>query len=183
MHAGARDKRPRPGDKLPASDRNRPARKAPVLDEVDREIVRLLQLDGRMSNTEIGRRLSLTETTIRKRIASLLEDDLIEIVAVPRGEIVGLITSAIFGLSVDLPHLESIRDRIASYSEVRYVGVSVGRYDMMVEGFFADHEHMQRFLTAELGRLEGVKDVETSLILEVAKFGHEWSIPASVRES
>ena len=71
---------------------------------------------------------------------------------------------------------------IGTYPEVRYVGVSVGRYDLIVEGFFAEHDHMQRFLTADLGRLEGVTDVETSLILEVAKFGHEWSIPDTTRD-
>lgn len=168
---------------MPATDGNeRSQRKPPILDDVDREIVRLLQVDGRMPNTEIGRRLGVTETTIRKRIANLLADDLIEVVAVPRGEIAGLITSAILGLSVDLPHLEPIRDRLVTYPEVRYVGVSVGRYDLIVEGFFADHHHMQRFLTADLGRLEGIKDVETSLILEVAKFGHEWSIPDTTRD-
>lgn len=168
---------------MSAGESERARRKERVLDEIDREIVRLLQVDGRMPNTAIGRALNLTEATIRKRIASLLEDDMIEIVAVPRGEIVGLITSAILGLSVDLPHLAGIRDRLVTYPEVRYVGVSVGRYDLIVEAFFADHEHMQRFLTADLGCLDGLKDVETSLILEVAKFGHEWSIPDQVRSS
>ena len=72
-----------------------------------------------MPNTEIGRRLGVTETTIRKRIANLPADDLIDLAAVPRGEIAGLITSAILGLSVDLPHLESIRNRLVTYPEVR----------------------------------------------------------------
>lgn len=66
---------------------------------------------------------------------------------------------------------------LVTYPEVRYVGVSVGRYDLIVEGFFAEHDHMQRFLTADLGRLEGVKDVETSLILEVAKSATSGAFP------
>jgi Lrp/AsnC family transcriptional regulator for asnA, asnC and gidA len=37
-----------------------------LVDDVDRAIIRLLQRDGRSSNTEIGRVLGLTETTIRK---------------------------------------------------------------------------------------------------------------------
>ena len=37
------------------------------LDNTDREIIRVLQRNGRTSNTEIGRALGLTETTIRKR--------------------------------------------------------------------------------------------------------------------
>ncbi len=154
-----------------------PASQRPVLDDVDREIIRLLQVDGRMPNTEIARRLSVTETTIRKRISNLLARGLFEIVAVPRGELSGHNTSAIFGISVDLPRLAAIRDRLTEYPEVRYVGASVGRYDILVEGFFTDNAHMQRFLTEEIGRLDGVKDVETSLILEVAKFAYDWSLP------
>src|ERR687890_423198 len=46
------------------------------VDEVDREIIRLLQRDGRTSNTDIARALQVTETTIRKRIARLIDEDL-----------------------------------------------------------------------------------------------------------
>ena len=44
------------------------------VDEVDREIIRLLQRDGRTSNTDIARALEVTETTIRKRIARLIDE-------------------------------------------------------------------------------------------------------------
>jgi len=54
------------------------------VDEIDRAIIRLLQRDGRSSNTEIGRALDLTEATIRKRIGRLVSDNLVNIVAVPR---------------------------------------------------------------------------------------------------
>src|SRR5690554_6000402 len=93
-----------------------------VLDDIDRQIVRMLQTDGRMPNTEIGRALGLTETTIRKRIARLLEEGLIEIVAVPMGGIFGMTTSAIFGVSVELDRLQALAEQLAGYPEVRYVG-------------------------------------------------------------
>ena len=73
-----------------------------AIDETDREILRVLQVDGRTSNTEIARRLGVTETTVRKRLAALLEGDLVQIVAVPTPRLAGLTVSAIIGISVQL---------------------------------------------------------------------------------
>jgi Lrp/AsnC family transcriptional regulator, regulator for asnA, asnC and gidA len=148
-----------------------------VVDDIDREIIRLLQRDGRSSNTEIGRALGLTETTIRKRIARLVNEALVSIVAVPTPDAVGMTTSAIIGISVQLQHIRSVSDQLVAQPEVRYVGVSTGRYDLIVEAFFSDHEHLLDFVSTRLGAMPGVTAVETSLILKVAKFSYEWEIP------
>ncbi len=148
-----------------------------VVDGVDRQIIRLLQGDGRLSNTEIGRALGLTETTIRKRIARLLEDELVKIVAVPTPEAVGMTTSAIIGISVQLVNLREVSDRLVACPEVRYIGLSTGRYDVIIEAFFNDHEHLLEFISTTLGGMEGITSVETSLILKVPKFSYEWEIP------
>jgi Lrp/AsnC family transcriptional regulator for asnA, asnC and gidA len=159
--------------------RSLPSRPAPqgVVDDVDREIIRLLQRDGRSSNTEIGRALGLTETTIRKRIARLIGEDLVSIVAVPTPQAVGLTTSAIIGISVQLQAIRTVSDELVAQPEVRYVGISTGRYDLIVEAFFLDHEHLLEFVSTTLGGMSGVSAVETSLILKVAKFSYEWEIP------
>jgi Lrp/AsnC family transcriptional regulator, regulator for asnA, asnC and gidA len=148
----------------------------PVLDEIDRAIIRLLQKDGRASNTEIGRELNLTETTIRKRVARLITDDLISVVAVPTPEAVGLTTSAIIGISVQLQRLHAVSAELVALPEVRYVGMSTGRYELIIEAFFVDHEHLLEFVSQGLGEMEGVTAIETSLILKVAKFSYEWEI-------
>ena len=147
------------------------------VDEVDREIIRLLQRDGRTSNTDIARALEVTETTIRKRIARLIDEDLVNVVAVPTPRAVGMTLSAIIGISVQLPGLQAVSERLVAYPEVRYVGIATGRYDFIVESFFNDHEHLLEFVSRKLGALKGVTGAETSLILKVAKFSYEWEIP------
>jgi hypothetical protein len=47
------------------------------VDDLDRRIIKMLQVDGRLSNTEIARSLEITETTVRKRIAHLPDERLI----------------------------------------------------------------------------------------------------------
>jgi Lrp/AsnC family transcriptional regulator for asnA, asnC and gidA len=165
-----------PEDEIRRTIPSRPAQSSAV-DDVDREIIRLLQRDGRSSNTEIGRALGLTETTIRKRIARLISEDLVSIVAVPTPAAVGMTTSAIIGISVQLQAIHAVSDLLVSQPEVRYVGISTGRYDLIVEAFFSDHEHLLEFVSTTLGGMPGVSAVETSLILKVAKFSYEWEIP------
>jgi Lrp/AsnC family transcriptional regulator for asnA, asnC and gidA len=147
------------------------------LDDIDREIIRILQRNGRTSNTEIARTLGLTETTIRKRIARLLADDLVNIVAVPTPRAVGMTLSAILGISCELSAVERVAEQLVARPEVRYLGLSTGRYDIMIEAFFSDQRHLLEFASRILGSIDGITDVETSLILEVAKFSYEWEIP------
>jgi Lrp/AsnC family transcriptional regulator, regulator for asnA, asnC and gidA len=147
------------------------------LDATDREILRVLQRPGRKSNTEIGRALGLTETTIRKRIARLVDEDLVNIVAVPTPRAVGSTLSAIIGVSVELTELDRVSQTLAKAPEVRYLGLSTGRYDIILEAFFSDSEHLLAFVSQRLGALPGVSGVETSIVLRVDKFSYEWELP------
>ena len=154
----------------------RPGARGRRVDDLDRSIIKMLQANGRLGNSEIARALNTSETTVRKRIAWLIDERLMSIVAVPTPEAAGAQLSAILGISVDLPALHQVAEALRTYPEVRYVGMSAGRYDVMVEAFFANQEHMLDFVTAKVGSLSGITDVETSIILKVVKFSYEWEI-------
>lgn len=149
---------------------------APLVDEIDRRIIAILQADGRRPNTEIARELKVSETTVRKRLSRLTTTGLINVVAVPTPQAVGMNLSAIIGISVLLPQLRQVSERLRNQREVRYVGVSTGRYDIIVEAFFFDQQHFLDFISNSLGRMPGVTGLETSMILEVVKFSYEWEI-------
>lgn len=155
--------------------RDKPSRE--VLDDLDKGIVAILQKDGRTSNREVGRNLGVSEATVRNRISRLINEDLIEIVAVPTPRAVGMTLSAIIGVSVSLKSIEDVVAQLVTKSEIRYVGLATGRYEIILEAFFQDHEHLLEFLTKEIGHMDGVTRVESSLILRVAKFSYEWEIP------
>jgi Lrp/AsnC family transcriptional regulator for asnA, asnC and gidA len=164
---------PPPEDEVgvaPVLTRSRP------VDDLDRRIIKMLQVNGRMTNTEIARALDITETTVRKRIAHLLDEKLMNIVAVPTPEAVGTNLSAIMGISVELTAMHAVGDLLRTYPEVRYVGMSAGRFEIIVEAFFVDQEHLLEFVTNRLGTVAGITNVETSIILKVVKFSYEWEI-------
>ena len=160
-------------DAAPPESNGAPIRQ---LDELDRKIIRILQQNGRTPNTEIARELDVSETTIRKRIAQLIDDDMIVVVAVPTPRAVGGNISAIIGLSVELRAIRTIGDRVRLCPEVRYLGMSTGRYEIILEGFFRDQEHLLDFITNRLGSMDGIAEIETSIILKVGKFSYEWEI-------
>ena len=75
-----------------------------------------------------------------------------------------------------LSSLKAVADELKSRPEVRYCGISAGRFDLIVEAFFIDQEHVVRFCTDVLGATPGITDVETSIILRIEKFAYEWDI-------
>lgn len=154
-----------------------PTSRRSVLDDVDRRIVAILQENGRTSNREMGRKLEVSEATVRNRISRLISEGLINIVAVPTPRAVGMTLSAIIGVSVSLPRIDEIVAELVTKPEVRYAGLSTGRYEVILEAFFNDQEHLLEFVTKDLGHMDGVTRVETSIILRVAKFSYEWEVP------
>jgi Lrp/AsnC family transcriptional regulator for asnA, asnC and gidA len=90
-----------------------------ILDDLDKGIVSILQKDGRTSNREVARKMGVSEATVRNRIARLLSEDLIEIVAVPTPRAVGMTISAIIGVSVSLKSIEDVVAQLVTKTEIR----------------------------------------------------------------
>lgn len=154
-----------------------PSSAVPPYDGIDRRIVAVLQRDGRASNTAVAQELGLGEATVRRRIARLLETGAVRVVAVPSPEAAGLTLSAIITLSCELMHVEEVAETIASFPEARYLGLTTGSADLVIEAFFSSHQHLLEFLTKRIAAIPGITRTETNIILKVAKFSYEWELP------
>jgi Lrp/AsnC family transcriptional regulator for asnA, asnC and gidA len=62
--------------------RNNSSNKKKMLDQIDCQMIELLQKDGRIPNTEIAKKLGMSEATVRSRLNRLIEEEYIQIVAV-----------------------------------------------------------------------------------------------------
>ena len=58
-----------------------PAGRRPVLDDLDKAIIKCLQLDGRRPYAQIGRELEIPEATVRQRAERLISRGVVQ----PRG--------------------------------------------------------------------------------------------------
>jgi Lrp/AsnC family transcriptional regulator for asnA, asnC and gidA len=147
------------------------------LDDVDRQIVSILQRDGRTSNVEIARRIGVSEATVRKRLDRLLGDGVIRITAMPNAAKVGFPTVTFVTLAVDLSYLDRIADRLGRLPEVRSIYYATGENDLVVEAWFHSSEQLTHFLTQQIAAIPGIKQVATSLILRTLKDCGSWVLP------
>ncbi|HOU24620.1 MAG TPA: AsnC family transcriptional regulator, partial [Anaerolineae bacterium] len=84
-----------------------------TIDATDRQIIALLQADGRASNVDIARAVGVTEGTVRKRVERLLSEGIIRVVAVPNVDKLGLEVETVIMLKVDLGQATRAGDALA----------------------------------------------------------------------
>jgi Lrp/AsnC family transcriptional regulator, regulator for asnA, asnC and gidA len=139
------------------------------LDLTDRCVITLLQVDGRLSHTEIARRLGIPEATVRRRMRRLLDEGTIQIVAHPEPYQIGYGVHAIIGLRVQPGKVMDVLAILRPLRQVRYVGATAGTYDIVIETFFRDNDELREFLMVTLGQIPGLQSTETSYLLQIAK--------------
>ncbi len=148
-----------------------------VLDSVDRQIIHILQRDGRTTNVHIARQIGTSETTVRNRLERLLASRLIRITAVPDAIRVGFSTITFMTLSVDLARAAQIGEEIARLPDVRTIHLTGGGSELLVEAWFTSSEELLRFMTEHIGGIPGIRRTATSHVLKTIKDGSGWVLP------
>jgi Lrp/AsnC family transcriptional regulator for asnA, asnC and gidA len=139
------------------------------VDELDRQIIRLLQVDGRASNAQMAREVGVSEGTVRRRVRSLIRDDVVKVMAVPNLEKLGYGTTALIGVQTVPGRSDEVGETIARLAEAHYVARTTGSYDLFVWAGFASMERLSDFLRNKLGVIDGVQRVETFVNLAIKK--------------
>ena len=155
---------------------NRPlrARTLPApLDETSKRIIEQLQEDGRRPYASIGKAVGLSEAAVRQRVQRLLESGVMQIVAVTDPLQVGFARQAMIGLKVD-GDMTVVADRLAEMSEVDYVVVTAGSFDLLVEVVCEDDDHLLDLLSQRIRALPGVRSTETFVYLKLRKQLYNW---------
>ena len=146
------------------------------LDQLDRQLIAALKLDGRMSYAELGGRLGVSEGTARNRLARLVESGTVKIMPIVDQTKVGYRLNVWIGLRCVPGALRQVSDALADLRAVRYVGACTGHYDVICEAIFLSHAEMLRFLESELPQVGGIVSMETSTVLDISKLGYEWEV-------
>ena len=147
------------------------------IDDLDRDLIAILQRDGRTTNTEIARQLGVVEGTIRRRMDRLIDEGIIKVVAVTDPFKVGMGIVALIHLDVELSHLEKVAEKLEEMQCVRVVAYATGGYDIMVEAIFPSQQGLLDFLKDDLPLIPGIRKTETSILLKILKRSYEWELP------
>jgi Lrp/AsnC family transcriptional regulator, regulator for asnA, asnC and gidA len=139
------------------------------IDELDRQIIAILQQDGRISNVDIARRVGVTEATIRKRLDRLISQKAIHITAIPDHVQMGLPIETVISLQLDMGNLEQIVTPLAAVANVRSIKITTGEYDVILNAFFASEQELFVFLTDTIAKIPGVRKTVTTHVLHEVK--------------
>lgn len=146
-----------------------------ITDEIDLQIIKILNEDGRASFAHIAQALGVSPGMVRQRYNRLVEEGVLQVVAITNPMLMGYTIMAQIGVKVNVNRLGEIADQIAAFEEVIYLVLLTGSYDLFVEVVCRDRSHLLDFLTNKLHSVEGVKEAETFVYLRIAKEVYTWA--------
>ena len=136
-------------------------------DKIDDKIIGYLRDDARESFVEIGKKLKLSESAVRRRVKNLVDSGVIEKFTVEMGET--NTTSAIVLISVDsATDTSKVSAKLTKLEAVKTVYEITGQYDISViirAGNIAEIN----ICIDDLRKIQGVIDTNTVIILRTIR--------------
>ena len=139
------------------------------LDEIDHKIIAALQHDGRLPLAQIAKELNVSPGTIRVRYNHMNEMGVLRIVAITNPLRMGYNTMALIGIKTEGAKLLEVAEKIAGLSEVIYLIVVSGAYDIITEVVCRDQQDLLQFLTERLYKIDGIRESESFIHLKIVK--------------
>jgi len=150
------------------------------LDSTDRRLAKLLSSDAQDSVNRLADKLELSPPTVRSRMRTLIDKNLLKIVGLlnlsERPELI----SAIVGINVNaLGKMEEIAQKIGGLAFVSSVSVVTGRFDLIAEVLISgDIQDLYRFTSESLPKVVEVGVITRSETFVVMKSYNKWvSLP------
>ncbi len=145
-----------------------------TIDDIDRELIRHLQADGRTSFSGLGKLVGLSDAAARQRVNRLTDDGVINIVAVTDPVKLGLSTQAMVGFNVT-SDVRKVAAQVAAFADSVYVVMTAGRFDLITEVVCRDQETFVD-LTNGFRSMKGVRSVELLPYLGIVKQTYDWGV-------
>ena len=132
-------------------------------DKVDEKIVEYLKENARESFVDIGKKLKLSESAIRRRVKNLVDSGTIKRFTLEMGE--ENVTSAIVLVSVDsATDTSKVSIKLAKLEGVKTVYEITGQYDIATIISASNISEINNSIDA-LRKIQGVIDTNTVIIL------------------
>ncbi|MFG2819225.1 Lrp/AsnC family transcriptional regulator [Kitasatospora sp. NPDC048365] len=154
----------------------RPPTGPPAVDEVDRVLLGLLQVDGRASFAALAEHVGLSQPATRARVLRLLESGAVHVTGLVASQALGVREAVGVGLGVRGGAREAAAPAV-SLPGVNYVAAGHGRFDVVCGVDAADRAALLGTLDA-LRALPGVVRAESWYHLDIVKETYSYDLPA-----
>jgi len=144
-------------------------------DETDKKIIKLLQRNGRMPNTEIAKQTGITETTVRYRLQRLIKEEYIEIAAIIDPVKLGNGVEGSIRIQADIKQMPGVTRALKAISELFYVARVSGKADFDTN-FSVKDMLAARKLIDRINSIDGVVDTDMVTVMEYLKerYDYDW---------
>jgi Lrp/AsnC family transcriptional regulator for asnA, asnC and gidA len=166
-----------PAGKAVRAKKSAPSEKKPNaaidLDDADKSLVELLQHDGRLPYTRLAAQVGLSEAAVRQRVQRLIENKVVQIVAVTDPLTLGFRRQAMVGVKIE-GDIIAVADALTLIAEVDYVVCTSGSFDLLFELVCEDDDHLLTLLNERVRTIPGVRSTETFMYLRLRKQTYAW---------
>ena len=107
-------------------------------DELDRFILSTMQEDGRIPFSTIAKQANVSESTIRNRYLRMVDSGVVRTVASVDPYALGFQAPALIGVNVTPGTADMVAKDLVLISEVSYLVMTLGSFDLIVELFCRD---------------------------------------------
>jgi Lrp/AsnC family transcriptional regulator for asnA, asnC and gidA len=150
------------------------------LDQTDCGMINLLQKDGRMPIVMLAKKLNISETTARSRLKRLMDNGVINIVAVCNPINLGFEIIGNLKLTIDLKKKDQIMESLKKVDSLNYIALTTGGTDIDVEFIARSLAEFKTLIFEKICHIDGVKSAQTSMILDIVKdtwdYGTAWDV-------
>jgi Lrp/AsnC family transcriptional regulator, regulator for asnA, asnC and gidA len=144
-----------------------------ALDDIDKAIIRELQVDGRMAYVQLGPKVGLSQAAVRQRVQRLIDRGVVQVVAVTDPLMLGFTLQAMIGVNAD-GDVRAIATKLAEVDEIDYVVITAGRYDLLVEVVCTGHDELLHLVNDVVRAVPGVRSAEAITYLHLQKQTYSW---------
>ena len=145
-----------------------------TLDNTDRRILRVIQEEARVSNSELAERVGLSPSPCWRRVRTLEENGVIE-------RYVTLVNAKAFGLPINVfatvtlekqaeSALELFEKAVKKRPEVMECNLMTGEFDYLLRVVVPDLAAYERFLMDHLTRIKGIASIKSSFSLKQVSY-------------
>jgi Lrp/AsnC family transcriptional regulator for asnA, asnC and gidA len=154
--------------------RNNAIVKKKMLDQLDCQMIELLQKDGRVSNTEIAKKIGISEATVRTRLNRLIQQGYIQIVAVSNPIKLGFKIVGNIRIHVEIKKMDAIIKELKRLKPLWFIVQTTGGTGIDTEFVAKSLDELNELIFEKINKIDGVIKTETSLFLNYIKRQYDW---------
>jgi Lrp/AsnC family transcriptional regulator for asnA, asnC and gidA len=167
-----------------AAGRSEPLQRS--LDDLDYRLLGQLRAGPRSAYTSLAASAGCSKATARRRIERLIEDQVLQVIAVADPIRLGYSIRANIGLGVRPGMIDQAASALAASPDTHHVVITTGSFDLLFTTFLKTQEDLSRFVREYLGTVPGVVSHEVMVLMKVTKdnLGADWGFgaPAPARD-